>query len=117
MVTLVADMFFGDGIAFLITVLRQIKFITAEHVATCTAKSLSIHMQQVMQVYARAGFNVHTILMDGEFKKVKDKLLLLLCNTTAAKEHMSKAKWNIQTIKECTRGIIELYLFSTSHKE
>ncbi len=43
-VTLAADMFFVDGIAFLLTVWRQIKFITAEYVATCTAKSLSKHL-------------------------------------------------------------------------
>jgi len=75
------------------TVSRNIKFITAEYVATCTAKNLSIHMDRVTQVYKRAGFNVRTILMDG-------------CNTTAAKEHVSKAKRNIRTIKEHTRGII-----------
>jgi hypothetical protein len=38
MVTLAADVFFVDGIVFSITVLRQIKFIMAKHVTTCTAK-------------------------------------------------------------------------------
>ncbi len=88
-VTLAADIFFVDETAFLLTVLRQIKFITAEHVATHTAKSLSKHMQRVIQVYARAGFNVRTILMDGKFEKVKDELLLMVCNMTEAKEHVS----------------------------
>jgi hypothetical protein len=41
--------FFVDGIAFLKTVPRQIKFITAEHVATRTARRLIKHMQ-VIQV-------------------------------------------------------------------
>jgi hypothetical protein len=112
MVTLAADLFFVDGIAFLINVSRQIKFITAEHVPTRTAKSLlSKHMQQVIQMYARAGFNVRTALMNKEFKKVKNKLQLLVCNTMAAKEHMRKDKWNILTIKECTRWIIGTLLF------
>ena len=43
-VTLAAKMFFVDGIGFLLMVLRNIKFITAKHVATCTAKSLSKHL-------------------------------------------------------------------------
>ena len=30
----------------------------------------------------------------------------VVCNTTAAKEHVSEAERNIRTIKECTRGII-----------
>jgi len=88
-VTLATDVFFVDGIAFLLMVLRSIKFITAEHVATRTAKSLSKHLDHVTQVYMRAGFSVRTILMDGEFEKVKNKLLLVVCNTTATKEHVS----------------------------
>jgi hypothetical protein len=58
-VTLVADVFFVDEIAFLLSVLRQIKFITAKHVATHTAKSQSKHLQQVVQVDMRAGFKFH----------------------------------------------------------
>ena len=65
MVTLAADVFFVEGPRFLMTVSRNIKFITAECVATRTAKNLSIHMDRVTQVYKHAGFNVRTILMDG----------------------------------------------------
>jgi len=50
-VTLVAKMFFVDGIAFLLMVSRNIKFITAKHVATRTAKCLSKHLYRVIQVY------------------------------------------------------------------
>jgi hypothetical protein len=73
-ITLAADVFFVDGIAFLLTVSRQIKFITTENVITCTAKSLSEHLQQVAQVYLRGGFTVHKILMDGEFKKSQGRI-------------------------------------------
>ncbi len=66
-----------DGIAFLMTVLRQIKFITAEHVTTCTAKSLSKHLAQVVQVYTRAGFSVRTILIDGSSEKLRQKFQTL----------------------------------------
>ncbi len=48
-VTLAADVFFVDGMAFLLSMSRQIKFITAKHVATCMAKSLSKHLTQVVQ--------------------------------------------------------------------
>jgi len=44
--------------------------------------------------------------MDGEFKKKKDLMPQVVCNTTVAKEHVSKAERNIRTIKERTRGII-----------
>jgi hypothetical protein len=50
-VTLAADVIFVDGTAFLLTVSRRIKFVTAEHVPVRTALSLSKHMKRVMEVY------------------------------------------------------------------
>jgi hypothetical protein len=85
MVTLAADVFFVDGTAFLMTVSRRIKFITSEHVPVRAAKSLAEHIDRVVQVYARAGFTIRTILMDGEFEKIKDLVPRLECNTTAVK--------------------------------
>jgi hypothetical protein len=70
-VTMVADVFFGDGMAFLIMVFWCIQFIMAEHLQIRMATSLCKHLEQVGQVYARAGFVVRTILMDGEFEKVE----------------------------------------------
>ncbi len=46
-VTLTADVFFVDGIAFSITVSRRIKFVMTEHLPVRTATSLSKHLQQV----------------------------------------------------------------------
>jgi hypothetical protein len=94
-VTIAVDVFFVDGIVFLLGVSRHIKFITVEQLVTRTPKSLSKHLQHVHQVYLHAGFNVRTILMDGEFEKMKDKLSALVRNTTATKEHMSKTKHSI----------------------
>ena len=91
MVTPAADMFFVDGTAFLMTISRRIKFITAEHVLVRTAKSLAKHIDCIVRVYAQARFTVRTILIDGEFEKIKDHVLQLECNTTAAREHVSKA--------------------------
>ena len=52
-------------------------------------------------MYGRAGFVVRTILMDGEFfEKVKSLMPTVECNTTAAKEHVSKAEQTIRTVKE-----------------
>ena len=43
--TLAADVFFVDGTAFLMTVSRRLKFITAEHVPVQTATQLSKHIK------------------------------------------------------------------------
>jgi hypothetical protein len=104
--SLAADVFFVDGTAFLLTVARRIKFVTAEHLPVRTALSLSKHMKQVLDVYGQAGFRVRTILMDGEFEKLKPLLPSVECNTTAAKEHVSEAERTIWTLKERVRGLL-----------
>ncbi len=88
--TLAAGVFFVDGTAFLLTVAQRIKFVMAEHLPVRTVLSLSKHMKQVLDVYGRAGFRVRTILMDGEFEKLKPLMPSVECNTTAAKEHLSE---------------------------
>ncbi len=95
-----------EGTAFLIMLSRKVKYITAEHTPVRTVKALVKHIEQVLQVYRRAGFIVRTILMDGEFEKIKDVLLTVECNTTTAKEHVSEAERTIRTVKERTRGLV-----------
>jgi hypothetical protein len=107
-VMMAADVFFVDvdSTAFLIMVSRRIKIITAEHVPVQTATNLSKDLTRVLQVHERAGFRVRTILMDGEFENVSDLIPRVECNTTAAKEHVSKAERTIRTVKEQTRGLL-----------
>ena len=69
--TLAADVFFVEGIPFLLTLSRRVKFVTAEHCPVRTAVALSNHMKTVLRVYNRAGFTVCYVLMDGEFEKSK----------------------------------------------
>ncbi len=95
-ITLVADVFFVDETAFLLT----------EHVPVRTATSLSRHLKQVLEVYGCAGFVVRTILIDGEFEKIKPLMPSVECNTTSAKEHVSEAEQTIHTVKERTRGLL-----------
>jgi hypothetical protein len=101
-----ADVFFVDGTTFLVTVLQHIKFITVEYMQVRMASSLCKHLERVLQVYARVGFVVRTILIDGEFEKVRNCLPNVECNTTAAKEHVSEAERTTCTIKEQARGLI-----------
>ena len=84
-ISMAADVFFVDGIAFLLTVVIKIKFVTVEHTPVRTAKSLVKHIKLVLQVYNRAVSTVRYMMMDGEFEKVKELLPTILCNTTDAK--------------------------------
>ena len=98
------DVFFVDGTAFLLTVARRLKFVTAEHVPSRTAVNLSKHMKRVTDVYERAGFRVRNILMDGEFEKLKPLMPSIECNTTAAKEHVSANYLHPEGADEGTGG-------------
>jgi hypothetical protein len=56
---------------FLLMVARRIKFVSTEHVPVRTANSLGKQIKRVLEVYGHVGFRVRTILMDGEFEKIK----------------------------------------------
>ena len=74
-------------------------------------------MKKVLRVYYRAGFTVRYVLMDGEFEKVKAELPSIVCNTTAAKEHVAEAEQQIRTVKERSRGIRATLPFSSIPKK
>ena len=84
-ISMAADVFFVNGIAFLLTVAIKLRFLTVEHTPVRTAKSLVKHIKCVLQFYDRAGFTVRYIIMYGEFEKVKELLPTIVCNTTSAK--------------------------------
>ena len=86
--------------------------MTTEHVPVRTATSLSKHLKRVFEVHGRAGFVVRTILMDGEFEKIKSLMPSVECNTMAAKEHVSKAEQTIWTVKERIHGLLATLPFS-----
>ena len=113
---LAVDVFFVDSRAYLLMVSRRIKFMMAEHVPVRTTQSLSNHLKHVLDVYGRAGFRVRNILMDREFEKIKLLMLNVECNTTASKEHVSKAKWTIRTVQERTRGLLATLPFARMPK-
>ena len=105
MITLSADVFFLDGISLLLTLSRQIKFVTVEHTPSCTAKQLTMHLKCVLQVYHRAGFTVRYVLIDGEFEKVKNKIPSIVCNTTTVKENIAEDERQKRVAKKRCRGI------------
>ena len=54
--------------------------------------------------------------MDGEFEKIKPLMPTVECNTTAAKEHVSKAEQTIHALKEQTQGLLATLPFSNIPK-
>ena len=96
---------FVNGVPFLVSSSRNINLITIEHISQRTASKLGYLLQWIINVYGRAGFRVHTILMDNEFEKVRDHLLTANLNIPAASEHVGEIERTIRVIKERSRGI------------
>ena len=68
---------FVNGLPFLTTFSRDIRFGTAEHVPSRTAKQLANSLMKVVKLYAKGGFVVRNLLMDGEFDKFKPDISLI----------------------------------------
>ncbi len=105
-VWLAADVMFVDGLAFIVTVSRDIKFITAQYLPTRTSTDLAGSLRKTIQLYQRGGFRVQTLLLDGEFDKVAKLLPEVVVNTTSAGEHVGDIERHIRTVKERGRGLM-----------
>ena len=63
-VTLVADVFFVDGVAFLMTLSRRTRLTTVEHIPGRRAHVLADSLEKNIRIYARGVFMVNLTLMD-----------------------------------------------------
>jgi hypothetical protein len=114
LVTLVVDVMFVNRVPFLVSVARGLNFVTAKFMPSRTAKQLSAGITRMIDLYARGGFQVGTVLMDNEFEKLQNLVPILLAiniNTTAAKNDVPEVKRKIRLIKERGRGILNTLPF------
>ncbi len=59
-----------------------------------------------MELYAKVGFQVRTVLMDIEFKNLQNLVKIIAINTTAAHKHVPEIKRRIRLMKERGRVIL-----------
>ena len=97
---------FVNGIVFLVSVSRKINLITIEHAPTRMASRLGSLLDRIIPVYNKAGFTVQLILMDNEFKKIRDHVPTVNLNTPAASKQVGEIERCIRVIKERARGIV-----------
>ena len=74
---------FVDGLPFMLTRSRDIRFGTVELLHFSTAPQLGSLLMMVVKLYAMRGVVVRCVLMDMEFESVKEHAMVLI-NTTAA---------------------------------
>ena len=66
-VTLTGHIMFINCIRFVNTILRHVKFVTAEHIGNAKASTLQESIRKFKQVYMQRGFNITNILLYGKF--------------------------------------------------
>ena len=98
-ITLAADVIFVSGIPFFVTLSRRIRYVTVQFVPHRTAAELANSLKNVISLYRRAGFICQTALMDGEFEKVKRRLLdVIEVNITSKNEHVPEIERKIMVV-------------------
>ncbi len=110
------DVMFVNGVPFLVSVARAPNLVSAEFTPSRTAKQLAAGITRMMDLYARGGFQVGTVLMGNKFKKLRNIVPILVVNTTAAKEHVLEVEHKIRLIKERGRDILNTLLFKRMPK-
>jgi hypothetical protein len=98
-------MMFVDGLGFVVTSSRGVKFTTSEYVPTRSKANLTNSLKKVFEIYTQGGFTIQTALMDREFECLRDNLRGITLNTTAASEHVPEIERQICVIKERARAI------------
>ena len=100
-VELTADLLFVNGIPFLLTLGKRIKFTIIENVPDRKATTLLRGLKAVQNVYGERGHNVSTMFMDHEFAVLKNTMkgVQINLNTTSAHEHVQEIERQIRVVK------------------
>jgi hypothetical protein len=106
-VTMAADVMFVNGLPFVTTISRKIKFTTIEYVTNRSEPNLIKLLLKIISLYKARGFNPSTAFMDREFECLRLDLMShrVNLNTTAASEHVPDIERQIRLIKERARAL------------
>ena len=90
-----------DGILFLTSLSEHMHYSTAELIDNITCIKLENKLKNVARCYAVRCFRVTVILLDMEFKVLKDRNIVgVIFNIVARGEYMTKIEWFHEVIKE-----------------
>jgi len=82
-------------------------YYTIEWVPDRTMESYIIHLENVIQIYQQAGFQVTTVSCNHEYSPLMTHFINkfgIKANYASAQEHIPEAECNNQVIKECIRA-------------
>ena len=87
-----------NGMPFLTTISKNIKYHTAMGVTDCNAPTITSLVESILKLYQQASFQVTEVCADCEFKPVlqvlQDDGWSFMTNLANAQEHVPEAKCN-----------------------
>ena len=103
-VFLYIDIMYINGMPFLTTISKNIKYCTAMWVADHTAPTITSLVDSILKLYQWAGFQVMEVCADCKFKPVlpvfQDSGWSFMTNLANAEEHVPEAEHNNYILKE-----------------
>jgi hypothetical protein len=130
-IVLAVDVMHFTGLNFLVTVSRNLRFLTATILLDRKKKTIEQALKQVITVYQGRGHTVHemkfteqnkpvhTILADNEFESIRKSMeaLGVTVNVTAKEEHVPKIERQHRVIKERASAVIQTLPFWSMPKK
>ena len=110
-VTLATDFFFVQGLPFLHTISRKIKFRTVTAVKSRTKAVMLQETRTAIDLYQGRGFNVVDVHADMDFECIKHDIRPMLMNLNAHDDHVGEVERSIRTIKERVCADVHSMLF------
>ena len=113
-VTLSADVMAVNGVKFLVTHLRHIRFTTSELLTSLHNNMLLEALLNICKMYRKRGFMVRMMMMDGVFESLRGALAEknIESNICSENEHVGEIEQTNRTIKERCRGIYNTLPFT-----
>ncbi|KAI2491042.1 Reverse transcriptase (RNA-dependent DNA polymerase) [Fragilaria crotonensis] len=114
-VVLAGDIMFVNKLPFFMTISRHIKFSTAELLVNRHIETIFKATKRVHQHYLKRGFQITSLLMDGEFDidgyRGDLSTIGVTLNAVAANEHVPEIERHIRVIKERARSVVNMLPF------
>ena len=118
-IELCADVMYIQKLTFLVTISKNLKFVTIQFIKHRSKEDLIGGIKSVLATYNKAGFQVATLHVDPEFKHISEELEApdlvvnyneempndLTVNEATAQEHVPEIERCIRVIKERYRAL------------
>jgi hypothetical protein len=130
-IILAVDIMHFTSLNFLVTVSRNLQFLTATILLERKKKTIEQALKQVINLYQGRGHAVnemnfteqnnpiHTILANSEFESIRESMetLGVVVNVTAKEEHVPEIERQHRVINERARAVIQTLPFKNMPKK